>query len=177
MRWGRWSGGVANVNLGAGQIDVIDLGAQSLHWISGPAGGAPPVIPITGTASYSLIGNTSPTDNLGNVGILGSATFDANFTNMTVDSTLVIDINAMTWTAAGSGNMGAATGLPAHLFSGNYLVTVGGSTGGTGVFSGFFSGPGATSDPAFPGGVGLTYSLQDMTGTTSVSGAVVFGNP
>ncbi len=177
MRWGRWSGGVVNVDLGTGQTDTIDLGAQSLHWISGPAGGTPPVMPITGSASYSLVGNTSPTDNLGNVGVLGSATFDANFTNMTVDSTLVIDINQVTWTAAGTGNIGAAALLPAHLFSGNYLVTVDGSTSGSGVFSGFFSNPGPTSDPTYPGAAGLTYSLQDMAGTTSVSGAAVFGNP
>jgi hypothetical protein len=176
MRWGRWSGGVANVDLGGGQADVIDLGAQSLHWISGPEGGTP-VMPIAGSASYSLLGGTSPTDNLGNAGLLGNATFDADFTNMTVDSTLVIDINAQTWTAAGTGNIGAAALLPASLFSGNYLVTVGGATGGSGVFSGFFSGPGATSDPTFPGSAGLTYSLQDQAGTTSVSGAAVFGNP
>lgn len=176
MRWGRWAGGIANVDLGAGQSDVIDLGAQSLHWISGPEGGAP-VMPITGTASYSLIGNTSPTDNLGNVGVLGAATFGADFTNMMVDSSLIIDINQATWAAAGTGNIGAAANLPAHLFSGNYLVTVGGSTGGSGVFSGFFSDPGQTSDPTYPGAAGITYSLQDMTGTTTVSGAAVFGNP
>ena len=42
---------------------------------------------------------------------------------------------------------------------------------------GFFSDPGATSDPAFPGAAGMTYSLQDGGGTTEVSGALVFGNP
>lgn len=176
MRWGRWSGGIATADPGGGPLDTIDLSAQSLHWISGPESGTP-VMPITGTASYSLVGSTSPTDNLGNGGVLGNATFDADFTNLIVDSTLVIDINAQTWTAAGTGNIGAAALLPAHLFSGNYLVTVGGTTGGSGVFSGFFSGPGPASDTAFPGAAGLTYSLQDQAGTTSVSGAAVFGNP
>lgn len=176
MRWGRWSTGIANVDLSGGQMDVIDLGTQSLHWISGAEAGTP-VMPITGAASYSLIGGTSPTDNLGNGGVLGSATFDVNFTNMTVDSTLAIDINAQNWTAVGTGNIGAAALLPAHLFNGSYLVTVGGSTSGSGVFSGFFSSPGPASDASFPGGAGLTYSLQDMAGTTSVSGAAVFGNP
>lgn len=176
LRWGRWSGGVANADAGGGQLNIIDLDARSLHWISGSPGGTP-VMPITGAASYSLVGNTLPTDNLGNVGVLGDATFDANFTNMTVDSTLAIDINAQTWTAAGIGNIGTAALLPASLFSGNYLVTVGGSTSGSGVFSGFFSDPGPSSDPSIPGGAGLTYSLQDMAGATSVSGAAVFGNP
>lgn len=179
LRWGRWAGGIANVTDPAtGQVDPLDLGMQSLHWISGAESGTPPVMPITGTANYSLIGATSPTDNFGNAGVLGAATFNADFTNMRVDSTLAIDIAGITWTAAGIGNIGTAAQLPAHMFSGNYgAVTVGGSTGGTGVFSGFFSEPGPSSDPTFPGGVGLTYSLQDMGGTTSVSGAAAFGNP
>ena len=97
---------------------------------------------------------------------------------MRVDSTLSIDINGATWSAVGQGNIGAAAQQPAHLFLGNYgAVIINGVTGGTGVFSGFFSEPGPTSNPAFPGGVGLTYSLQDMGGTTTVSGAAAFGNP
>ena len=177
LRWGRWSGGVASGTLLSDGSDVsIDLGNQSLHWISGPDAAAP-VMPITGTAAYTLIGGTSPTDNLGNTGVLGSATFLADFTNLRVDSTLVIDINGVTWSASGTGNMGSAVGLPAHLFSGNYgAVIVGGVTGGTGDFSGFFSEPGNTSDPSFPGGVGLTYSLEDGLGTT-VSGAAALGGP
>ena len=135
-------------------------------------------MPITGVANYTLIGGTSPTDNLGNTGVLGSATFNADFTNLRVDSTLVIDIAGMNWTASGTGNLGSVAGLPPHLFFGNYgAVVIDGITGGTGQFSGFFSEPGATSDPAFPGGVGLTYSLQDGQGATTVSGAAAFGSP
>lgn len=177
LRWGRWSGGIVSADLGTGQVDTIDLSSRSLHWVSGPESAAPPVMPVTGSAAYTLIGNTSPTDSLGNVGVLGDASFFADFTNMRVDSTLSVDINATNWTASGTGSIGAQSGLPAHLFSGSYSVTAGGSTGGAGVFSGFFSAPGDGSDPSLPGGVGLNYSLQDMTGTTSVSGAAVFGNP
>ena len=80
--------------------------------------------------------------------------------------------------AVGTGNIGAAIGLPAHMFSGNYgNVTVGGVAGGTGNFSGFFSAPGAVSVPGVPGGVGLTFSLTDGQGANSVSGAAAFGNP
>ena len=178
LRWGRWSGGTASITLSDGTDASQDLGAQSIHWISSPDWAAPPVMPITGTASYTLIGSTSPTDNFGNTGVLGSATFDADFTNMRVDSTLSIDINGSNWTAAGQGNIGAQALQPAHMFLGNYgAVTINGVTGGTGVFSGFFSESGPTSDPTYPGGVGLTYSLQDMGGTTTVSGAAAFGNP
>ena len=183
MRWGRWSGGVATITLSDGSDASQDLGSQSLHWVSGPESAAPPVLPITGVANYSLVGATSPTDNLGNVGVLGNATFQADFTNMLVDSTLLINISGFTWTAAGTGNIGVAAQLPAHLFQGMYsVVTItdptGGASAGRGVFSGFFSEPGPTSDPSYPGGVGLSYSLQDQGGTNvSVSGAAAFGNP
>ena len=178
LRWGRWAGGTVAVTLSDGTMTGQDLETQSLHWISSPEGAVAPVMPITGSASYTLVGNTSPTDNFGNTGVLGAATFDADFTNMRVDSTLVIDINGASWSAAGQGNIGAAAQLPAHLFNGVYgTVTINGVSGGTGVFSGFFSEPGPTSDPSYPGGVGLTYSLQDMGGTTTVSGAAAFGSP
>ncbi len=180
LRWGRWAGGVATATFGDGSVDNIDLGNQSLHWISSPQWLSPPAMPVGGQANYTLVGNTSPTDNIGNVGVLGNATFVADFTNMSVMSTLDILINGSNWLAQGQGGIGAAADpvLPAHLFNGTYgAITIDGVTGGFGQFSGFFSEPGPTSDPSFPGGVGLTYTLQDMNGTTTVSGAAAFGNP
>ena len=91
MRWGRWSGGTATIVLSDGTDVSQDLGNQSLHWISSPEWAAPPVMPMSGTANYTLIGSTSPTDGQGNVGVLGDATFQADFTNMLVTSTLLID--------------------------------------------------------------------------------------
>ena len=179
LRWGRWAGGVATGTLGSDGSDVsVDLGAQSLHWVSGPDL-PPPAMPITGSASYTLVGATSPTNSLGNTGVLGSATFFADFTNQRVDSTLVIDIAGSNWSATGTGNIGSAAALPAHLFSGIYSVDIAGAITGTGngVFTGFFSEPGTTSDPSYPGGAGLTYSLQDDQGITTVSGAAAFGDP
>ena len=180
LRWGRWSGGTAGITLGDGSDASLDLTSQSIHWVSGPEFTSPPVMPVTGVANYSLVGNTSPTDNFGNTGVLGSATFSADFTNQRVDSTLVIDINSTNWIATGQGTMGFSGNQPTapHLFSGFYnAVIIDGVTGGSGQFSGFFSEPGQTSDPAFPGGAGMTYSLQDGSDTTQVSGALVFGNP
>ena len=176
MRWGRWTGGSASITtVSDGITTPIDLGSQSIHWVSGADGGIP-AMPIAGVATYTLIGNTLPTDNLGNVGILGSATFQADFVNMLVDSTLVIDIAGSTWDASGQGSIGGR--LPAHLFEGLYNnVSVDGIGGGTGSFSGFFSEPGPTADPQWPGAAGLTYSLQDAQGSSTVSGAAVFGNP
>jgi hypothetical protein len=180
MRWGRWSGGTSGITFSDGTSLGLDLSAQSLHWVSGPQHSTAPVMPISGVATYSLIGNSSPTDNFGNSGTLGSATFRADFTNMLIDSTLLIDINASTWTAAGQSTIGMSGNQPVapHLFNGFYnTVTIDGIAGGNGMFSGFFSDPGPTSDPTFPGSAGMTYSLQDGSDTTQVSGALVLGNP
>ncbi len=176
MRWGRWTGGSASITtVSDGANNQVDLASQSIHWLSGAERGIPSM-PVTGVANYALIGSTSPTDNLGNVGTLGSATFQADFVNMLVTSTLVIDIAGSTWNASGRGDIG--TGLPAHMFEGIYTnVSVDGIGGGGGSFSGLFSEPGQTADPSWPGGAGLTYSLQDAQGSSVVSGAAVFGNP
>ncbi len=178
LRWGRWSGGTMTTTLASdGSTDSINLANRSLHWISGP-GGAAPSMPITGVANYTLVGSTSPTDEQGNVGTLGTANFRADFTNMLIDSTLNLTINTSNWIAAGNGMIGAQAGLAAHLFQGLYnSLMIDGVLGGSGSFSGFFSGPGPTSDPSFPGGAGLTYSLQDPQTGVLVSGAAVFGNP
>ena len=182
MRWGRWSGGTATIVLADGTDVSQDLGNQSLHWISSPEWATPPVMPVAGVATYTLLGSTSPTDGLGNVGVLGDATFQADFTNMLVTSTLLINISGFTWTADGNGTIGAQAGLPAHLFQGlygNVMITdpVGNQFMGDGQFAGFFSTPGPTSNPDFPGGAGLTYSLQDQGSSIQVSGAAAFGDP
>lgn len=180
LRWGRWSGGIATATLSDSSVENIDLTTQSLHWVTSPEWSAPPVMPVTGQANYSLIGATSPTDNFGNVGVLGDATFVADFTNMNVFSTLDLMINGQNWLASGQGGIGMAADpvLPPHMFNGSYnAISIDGITGGFGQFSGFFSATGATSDPSFPGGVGLTFTLQDMGGLTTVSGAAVFGSP
>ena len=159
LRWGRWSEGAANVGGAA-----LDLTTRSLHWIYALAPGAP-VLPASGTASYTLIGNTSPTDSAGNTGFLGSATLTANFTNQTVASTLNIGINSQVWQASGSGSLFSGTAV----FAGSYGVNVNNALGsplatGSGSFTGFFTDGAA--------GAGLSYSLT--SGSTNVSGAAAF---
>lgn len=177
LRWGRWSGGTAGITLDTGADASQDLSQQGLHWISSPEWMTPPVIPLSGAADYSLIGSTSPTNNIGEIGVVGSATFLADFTNMQVFNTLNLNIGQSIWFASGSGNIGARAGLPAHQFSGFYNnVTVDGFSTDFGFFSGFFSDPGNTSGPGLPGGVGLTYTLFDDLNQW-VSGVLVFGDP
>jgi FecR protein len=180
MRWGRWASGSATITLASGADVSQNLDAQSLHWISSPEWQSAPAIPTSGTATYSLVGGTSPTDNSGNTGVLGSASLVADFTNQLVTSSLSLMINQQQWSATGDGVLGSLLDppAPAHLFQGSYnSVDVDGISGGFGTFSGFFSEAGPSSDPAFPGGAGLTYTLQDMGGQTTVSGAAALGNP
>lgn len=82
--WGRWSGGVAIVT-GGGQQQPLALDRGSLHYVFSGVQNGPVALPLTGTATYDLIGHTSPTDTLGNVGTLNSATLAADFSRRTVD--------------------------------------------------------------------------------------------
>lgn len=163
IAWGRWGEGVTQFQASNGS-STSSPEFSSLHWVISPDQSQNIAIPSTGSSSYQLVGNTSPTDNLGNTGFLGDATLDANFSNMTVDSSVAIGINDQVWS-------GTASGLPITTnggFSGNFS-TVNINTGtetisGSGSAAGFF-----TNNAS---GAGLGFSLE--SGTTSVSGTAVF---
>lgn len=165
LRWGRWAEGT-----GSRDGAPLALTEQSLHWIYDAGLDGSGALPRTGSASWTLVGNTNPTDDRGQVGFLGSATLSADFTNQTVDSSLQLGFgNGSVWQASGSGTI--ETGAP--LFGGDYdRVTVDGVAGGDGRFDGFFV-PGA--DGEIPLGAGMSYTLGNE-GTT-VNGTAAFGNP
>lgn len=164
VRWGRWSGGTGVVN---GQ--PLDLADRSLHWIYGPQSSDPIALARSGSVTFSLTGNTNPTDTLGNVGVLGTASLSANFTNQTVSSGLVLGIGGNLWSASGSGTLDSGTAL----FGGNYgSVTIGDTGSGSGQFNGFLVPGGANGLPL---GAGLGYTLNGNG--TSVSGTAAFGVP
>jgi hypothetical protein len=158
LRWGRWSGGAATANGAA-----VNLANESLHWIYAASPTAP-ALPVGGTASFTLVGNTNPTNTAGQAGFLGSATLSVCVTCTTqVTSTLNIGINDQAWSASGAGSLANAN----TLFSGSYAVNVNSGVGaplgtGSGGFTGFLSGTAA----------GLSYNLNAM-GTT-VSGSAAF---
>jgi hypothetical protein len=177
LRWGRWSGGNVSVTgLVSGQTFTVSLAQQSLHWIETGDQAAPPVMPVSGTAVYTLIGNTNPTDALGNVGVLGSATLSADFTAQTVDSSLDLTLAGNNWLVSGRGSIGAQANLQPHQFSGAYTGTINGALPAFGGYTGFFSQPGGTV-PGVPGGAGLTYTLSDGQGVFSATGVAVFRGP
>ena len=108
---GRWDG--ASVAL-AGPGSAVAV-PGSVHWIVGPSG-YPPYLSevLTGTATYTLAANTSPTNQHGTAGTLGSATINANFTARTLDL-------AMTVTMPSAGSV---PGGQWQLSAGNVPITL-----------------------------------------------------
>ena len=170
--WGRWGGGTATVSRD-GQSFNIPLGQASLHYIFAGSQQGPVALPLTGTAAYDVIGSTSPTNNSGAVGTLGTATLDANFTNRTVAAAVTIAIANQTWNGSAAAMpiyreqyFSAYTGSPIPgLPNPNPLVitcTPNCGSGATGSFDGFFTG--RTGQRA-----GLMYNLGGN------QGAVAFG--
>ena len=161
LRWGRWTAGTGTLDSDTTTSD-IDLTESSLHWVIAPLSTNPDRV-ITGSAEYVLVGNTDPTDDLGNRGVLGSASLLADFTNSIVESDLQLGIAGEVWTASGSG------AITSNLFNGLYsTVTVNGSSGASGSFGGVFS----DSASGVPSAAGLSYQLTNSSRT--VSGAAVF---
>jgi len=172
MVWGRWANGTAQVTRGTG-TDQLVLADSSLHYIFAGTQSGPVNLPLTGTAAYDVIGNTSPTDPNGHVGTLGSATLNANFTNRTVDASVVIGMNGQTWTGTAS-NMPIYRDQYFSAYSGtpiagapNVAPLVIGCTpncglNATGSFDGFFAGRNGNR-------AGLLYNLGGS------QGAIAFG--
>ncbi|MGE0357223.1 MAG: FecR domain-containing protein [Burkholderiales bacterium] len=106
LAWGRWSGGTATVTRGS-QSANLDLSSSSLHYVFSGEQNAPVTLPLTGTATYDVIGSTSPTDASGHVGTMNSATLAANFTNRTADASVNI-------TVAGQTLNGVANAMPIY---------------------------------------------------------------
>lgn len=163
LRWGRWSGGSVHLVGSAIVGGPVPLGTDSVHWVVGAsyADAATPVLPQTGTAVYSLVGATHPTDGLGNLGTLNSLTLTADFRASAVAAALSLTIAKLDWIATGSGFILAPGKSSGPQFAGTFSApSVGGATqiGGGGAFSGFFSNvPGQTS--GVPGAAGISYTL------------------
>jgi hypothetical protein len=169
--WGRWGTGVATVSRN-GQTIQIPVQQGGLHYIFAAPQTGPVALPLTGTASYDVIGSTSPTDRSGNVGTLGSATMDVNFTARTVAAAVTIAIANQTWSGSAaampiyreqyfSAFSGSIPGLP-NLNPLTVSCTPNCGAGASGSFDGFFTG--ASGQRA-----GMMYNLGGN------QGAIAFG--
>ena len=166
--WGRWGGGTATVTLGS-RTEQLFLQSASLHYVFAGTQNGPVALPQTGTATYDVLGATSPTDSLGHTGTMNTATLNANFSARTVDATVNVSINNQTWN-------GDARGMPIYrdqyfsAYSGTPIQGVPNPVplvitcqpncsvlGATGSFDGFFAG--RTGQAA-----GLLYNLSGIQG-------------
>ncbi len=168
LSWGRWSGASATI----GGVET-GLAGRSQHYIFSAAQSVPTTLPLTGSASYDVVGSTHPTDFQGNVGNLNSATLNANFSTRTVDTSVNFTIAGQTWNASANGvpiyrdmtfavNTGGAIvpGLPTPVALNITCAPSCTQTRFTGSIDGFFTG-------ATGRGAGLMYNLN-----SSISGAV-----
>ncbi|MGZ5083151.1 MAG: hypothetical protein ACXWHA_07330, partial [Usitatibacter sp.] len=135
----------------------------------------PVSLPLTGTATYDVIGSTSPTNGTGAVGTLNSATLAANFTDRTVDAAVNIAIAGQTWTGSASHMpiyrdqyFAAYSGTPIPGLPNPTPLQIGCTpncgAGASGSFDGFFAGRSGQR-------AGMMYNLGGN------QGAVAFGRP
>lgn len=165
ISWGRWQGG---------NLAITDLATSTVtnpantnsHWIVGPTMTGPVDLPLSGTFNYVLAGGTAPTDSLGGVGTLNSASLTANFTAQTVSVGLnVTTPNAGNLVASGANipieqksffNAGTANAPSGGANIGSLTVTCPAGCG-TAVLSGHLGG-------VFVGaggiGAGVAYGMQ-----------------
>ena len=132
ITWGRWEGGSIDIYSrdGSVKLGTIDNSGRSVHWIATPvltSAAAFTNLPLTGTATYSVAGNTNPTDFLGNVGTLTSATLTADFGAQKVNAGVNVSFNSPTntsnWTMTANnvpikGRDGFESGTPLNGLSG-----------------------------------------------------------
>ena len=186
ISWGRYGGGVIAVfdRIGGGFAPItVDLTKQNWHGIFSPPQTGPMVLPTTGTFTYTKIGGTSPTDNLGSAaGTLNAATLVADFAAQTVNAGVNLTVNGQTWAAGAN-----AIPIQNRLYfqtgrdstGGPMNVCVGGTCGTVTIPTSSSANTAGQLTGAFTGssgqGAGMAYSLNQggVTGTT-VSGVAAF---
>lgn len=169
LSWGRWAGGTASVTNGT-STQSLGLGAGGMHYIFAAPQSGPVSLPLTGSASYDVVGSTRPTNGT-SVGTFNSATLDANFTARTVNLGVSISNGGQTWTAAANNvpiyrdlTFGAYTNpnLPgvSSLAALNLSCTPNCGQGAVGAVDGFFTGRNGR-------GAGMMYNLGGNAGAVA----------
>ena len=107
---GRWEGATVAVD---GRS--FDLGPRSASYQVVTATPAGVVGAFTGSATYTLVASTAPTDSAGRAGSLGSASITANFSSRTLSGSFGLSINGQSFTL--NGNSGLEPGASAFAFA------------------------------------------------------------
>jgi hypothetical protein len=141
--------------------------ANSTHWIVGPVMTAPVDLPISGSYNYVLAGGTLPTDSLGGIGTLNSASLSANFTAQTVN----IGVNV---TTPNAGNL-VASGLNIPIEQKNFFSAASANSPNGGANLGLLSvtcaaACGTNTAAAVSGNIGGVF-----VGTGGIGAGMVYG--
>lgn len=183
FEWGRWTTGSFDASPAANGTDQSYslAGQRSLHWLYSSEIQGRPLSGITASASYRLVGSTSPTDIEGHVGVLGVADLSANFDTRQLSLNLQLAINNQNWNANGTAAMQDDALLPFAGGLSGQAVGQGPAELGTvtGQFAGSFSPNVITvNNQAVPAGAGFSYGLAASGGITNVvTGVAIVGNP
>ena len=159
--WGRWTGSTVST----GMSSLTSAGV--FHYVVGIPTAA---MPLLGTATYSLLGFTTPTDTIGTSGytILNTALLSVNFaaTGAQIGVAMTVtnggnNVYALNGTASivGSNFTGSATALN------NGFVCTSGSCSAT--INGFFAGTNASR-------AGLSYTIADPSANNHIQGVAAF---
>lgn len=172
--WGRWAGGNVSVTDRATGKTANLANPGSLHYVAGPVSTAPTTLPLSGAYTYTFLGATQPTDNLGSVGTLNSTALTADFSAMTVNASVSASVSGTTLTGSASAIplkadavASAGTGFQSNA---PLSVVCSGSCGTT---------QGGNLSVALTGssgqGAAMLYSLQTSGGTDkTISGVAAF---
>jgi hypothetical protein len=186
ISWGRYGGGVVAVfdRISGLPLKAADVSTQNWHFITSPTMTGPTMLPVSGTYTYTNVGGTKPTDNLGSAaGTLNAATLVADFAAQTVNAGVNLSVNGQTWAAGGT-----AIPIQQRQFfeagrspsgGGNLNVCAGATCGTTTLPTASTANTSGKIVGAFNGtsgqGLGMAYSLNQggITGST-VSGVAAF---
>jgi hypothetical protein len=160
VAWGRWIDDVSVLG-----TTVTYNASQGLHYVVGLPTAS---MPLTGTATYALLGATRPTytDGSANPGVF-SGNLNVNFGTFSVGLALNVGIDSKNYTIGGS------AGISGSAFSSSLGgVTVSESSGSC------FSGCSASVDGFFSGAnavrAGLGYSISDSNTVKTIEGTAAF---
>lgn len=153
--WGRWTGSLASLEGSPNSFAAN----QGVHYVVGiPTA----TMPTTGTATYTLLGATTPTWLTGGTGTLSAATVSVDFATAMLSYALAVTMSGQTYTISNSG-------VPAtSIFSDTPTVTGAPCVCGcSGSVQGIFTGSAAER-------LGMTYLVDDFGQAKKFVGAVAF---
>jgi hypothetical protein len=162
LAWGRWTGSVTqNCDCVNPQVYGAD---QGLHYVVG----LPTlVMPTSGSATYAMIGATSPTYSTGGTGAFtGSLTvnFGSPFYDVSGNFTAKMSDATYSWNASTSCSSGSSFSMFGNVTRNDAAC---GNQGCFASMNGFFAGASAQR-------VGLSYAVTDTELNKSVLGAAAF---